>query len=329
MSLVQTCGAGDVITSNDIKQLAQRAGFDLCGITDGHVVSEAVERFHWWLEQDYHAGMEWLERNVDRRTDPNQLDIPVRSIIMLGLNYFQPNAEPTPIGHGRVSRCARGRDYHKVIESMVRRLIRLIHARFPDAAKAQLKWWVDYGPFLERTYGARAGLGYLARNGLLINRLFGSWFFLAEIVTDLELEPDDPRAINHGRCGKCRLCIDACPTGAIVGDGIVDSNRCISYLTIERPETIPTELASRIGSLIFGCDICQEVCPHNGRAKITTHRELTSAKGVGEFVDIQEVLELRSREDFLTLTAGTGLTRPGLEGLQTNARIVLDNSRKS
>jgi len=313
------------ITSNDIKQLAQRAGFDLCGITTSEIVPEAQARFQFWLDKGYHAGMSWLNRNVERRSDPSRLGIAAHSVIILGLNYFQPNAKVVPDGFGRVSRYARGRDYHKVIEAMIRRLLKLIKTRFPETAQAEFKWWVDYGPFLERSYAARAGLGYLGKNGMLINRQFGSWIFLAEIVTDLELEPDDSFAINHGRCGKCRLCIDACPTGAIVSDGVVDSNRCISYLTVERPAEIPAELAARMGDLIFGCDICQEVCPHNGRAKETMCRDLLPAQGVGEFLDTQKILSMQSRVEFLELTAGTALTRPGLEGLQRNTEIVRRN----
>ena len=266
--------------------------------------------------------MNWLVKNIERRTDPSRLDISARSVIMLGLNYFQPNAKVAPDGFGRVSRYARGRDYHKVIERMIRRLLKLIKTRFPDTVQAEFKWWVDYGPFLERAYAAKAGLGYLAKNGMLISRQFGSWVFLAEIVTDLELEPDNPLAVNHGRCGKCRLCIDACPTGAIVGDGVVDSSRCISYLTVERPGEIPAELSEKMGNLIFGCDICQEVCPHNGRAKETACVDLLPEKGVGEFLNTEKVLSMQSREEFLELTAGTALTRPGLEGLKRNAQIV-------
>ncbi|MEW5794770.1 MAG: tRNA epoxyqueuosine(34) reductase QueG [Candidatus Zixiibacteriota bacterium] len=328
MSQVQIGVMSFMITSKDIKQLAGRVGFDLCGVTTAEIVPEAVEALYRWLDKGYQARMSWMERNRARRTDPGQVGIEARSVIMLGLNYYQPNSETAPDGHGRISRYARGRDYHKVVEAMIKRLLKLIRTRFPETDNTAFKWWVDYGPFLERTYAAKAGLGYLAKNSMLINRQFGSWIFLAEIVTDLELEPDDPDAISHGRCGKCRLCIDACPTNAIIGDGVVDSNRCISYLTVERPGVIPDGLAAKMGNLIFGCDICQEVCPHNHRAQATTHAELKSSKGLGEFLDTSAVLSMQTREEFLQLTAGTTLTRPGLEGLKTNARVVSDNISK-
>lgn len=316
------------ITSTDIKQLVQRAGFDLCGVTIPAVIPEAQRTFRAWLEKGYHARMGWLARNIGRRTDPNQLGVTANSIIMLGLNYFQQNAKVVPEGFGRVSRYARGRDYHKVIEGKVRGLLKLLKTRFPDTSKAHFKWWVDYGPFLERAYAARAGLGCLGKNGMLINRQFGSWVFLAEIVTDLVLEPDEPETAIHDRCGKCRLCIEACPTGAIVGDGVVDAGRCLTYLTVEHPGEITPELASKMGNLVFGCDICQEVCPLNDCAQITECRELLAARGVGEFLDLTQVLSLQSREEFLELTAGTALTRPGLAGIMANAGVVARNLRK-
>jgi epoxyqueuosine reductase len=359
-----------MVTSNDIKQLAARAGFDLCGITSADIIPEAKERFFAWLKAGYHAEMGWLAENADRRTDPGRLGIEAKSVIMLGLNYFRPNTETPTLGQvlirptadcdlthssstktggrshpakagqdlpqqegevlserrfGRVSKYARGRDYHKVAEAGIRRLLKLIRTRYPETEKASFKYWVDYGPFLERAYGARAGLGFLGKNGMLISRRFGSWFFLAEIVTDLELEPDDPNAVNHGRCGKCRLCIEACPTGAIVADGVVDSARCISYLTVERPPEIAKGLAEKMGDLVFGCDICQDVCPHNGRAVETTHDDFAYDRGVGEWLDLDRVLAMTTREEFLDLTAGTSLTRPKLEGLQRSARIVKGN----
>ena len=315
------------VNNKDIKKMAFESGFDLCGITGPEVIPEARQRFRKWLDHNYHGEMAWLAENIDRRTDPSQLLPSARSVIMLGLNYYQPDTPEAPESHGRVSKYARGRDYHKVIARMTRELLKRINRAAGEGLEC--KWFVDFGPMLERAYAERAGLGFIGKNSMLINKQFGSWFFLAEIITNLELEPDDRQAVDHGSCGDCRLCIEACPTGAIVADGIVKASKCISYLTIERPSRIKKGFARQMEEKIFGCDICQEVCPLNEGAVVTPHKELLPKKGVGEFVDARKVLSFTSREEFLKLTAGTPLTRPKLEGLQRNAAIVLENERES
>ncbi len=316
-----------MLTPDIVKRLASAAGFDLGGITTPAIIPEARERFLRWLDSGHHAEMEWLARSADRRTDPRQLLESVKSVIMLGVNYYNPNTKPRPDGHGRVSRYARGRDYHKVIRRMTLHLIHKLEESVAPA-KHDFYWYVDYGPMLERAYAAKAGLGFIGKNSMLINRTFGSYFFLSEILTSVELAPDPPYGGNHGACGDCTLCQQACPTGAIVGDAEIDSARCISYLTIERPSDITEELQHKMGALIFGCDICQQVCPYNRRARPTHHQELLPGAGVGEFVDAHRVLRMETRAQFLKLTAGTPLTRPRLDGLARNARIVLDNERK-
>ncbi|MCK4605758.1 MAG: tRNA epoxyqueuosine(34) reductase QueG [candidate division Zixibacteria bacterium] len=320
-----------MITSSDIKRLAAEAGFDLCGITTADVIPDAVEQYHRWLAGGYHADMDWMATSAGRREDPSTLMDNVRSVVMLGVNYYVPNSPQSPAGHGRVSRHARGRDYHKVVGRMTESLIRRIRyemdrevVRQSDAA-GRFKWWVDYGPFLERAYAEKAGLGFIGKNSMLINRRFGSWIVLAEIVTSLELEPDHIRPGDHGRCGTCRRCIDACPAGAIIDEKTIDSRRCLSYWTIERHLQIPEEFAGPMGNRIFGCDTCQEVCPLNEKAVVTSHAALLPHSGLGEFIDAKQILNLRTTEEFLSLTAGTSLTRPKLEGLQRNARIVLAN----
>ncbi|MBD3403467.1 tRNA epoxyqueuosine(34) reductase QueG [candidate division GN15 bacterium] len=318
-----------MITAADIKRLAKEAGFDLCGITTPEVIPEAKEAYERWLAEQHHGELAYMARDTQRRTDPTRLLPGVRSIICLALNYYHPDSDKIPAGHGRVSKYARGKDYHKVIEKKTRALVALIRKHVTDDGEVDFKWFVDYGPMLERAYAEKAGLGYIGKNSMLINKRFGSWLFLSEIVTSLELTPDDRFAIDHGKCGKCRACLVQCPTEAIVEDGVVDARRCISYLTIERPSAIPDHLADRMGSLIFGCDICQIACPHNNRrSRPTQHPEFAYEQGVGEFVDARRVLRMQTREEFLELTAGTPLTRPKLDGLQRNARIVLKNQKE-
>ncbi|MDH4157744.1 MAG: tRNA epoxyqueuosine(34) reductase QueG [candidate division Zixibacteria bacterium] len=316
-----------MLNSEIVKRLATSVGFDLCGITTPDIITGAADRFDRWLENGYHGDMAWLVRTRDKRLDPRRLLATTRSIIMLGLNYYQPDGGEIPAGCGRVSKYARGKDYHKVAGVKIKNLVYKLSEATSPSDRHDFYWYVDYGALLEREYAERAGLGYIGKNGMLINRRFGSWIFLAEILTSVELEPDDPAVVNHGECGTCRRCIEACPTGAIVADRQIDSRKCISYLTIERPADIPEGLARPMDSLVFGCDICQDVCPHNGRAQVTGHREFEYRKGVGEFLSCEEVLKIETREEFLKFTAGTALTRPGLENLQRNARIVLENQR--
>jgi epoxyqueuosine reductase len=314
-----------MLTSDRIKQLATASGFDLCGVTTPDVIRDAEKRLNEWLAAGHAGEMDYMSRALERRIDPRQLMDNVRSVIMLGLNYYQQDTERTPPGQGRVSKYARGRDYHKVFTNKVKELLWRLEKELGATASFNHKWFVDYGPFMERSYAEQAGLGFIGKNGMLINKKFGSWIFLAEIVTDLALEPDRRDPIAHGHCGACRLCIEACPTDAIISPRVVDSRRCISYLTVEKPSKVPDELADKMGDLVFGCDICQDVCPYNARPVVTAHSDLMSRKGVGEFLDLEEISRLRSDEDFYRLTAGTALTRPKLVGLKRNAAIAARN----
>ena len=308
--------------------LRSHSGFDLCGVTTPERLPDSEMQFTNWIENKYHGEMEWITKNRSRRFDPKELLENVKSVIILGVNYYHTNSETIPKGKGLVSRYARGKDYHKVIRKKTENLLYRIDKEM--SGEYQHKWWVDYGPFMERSYAEKSGLGYIGKNGMLITKQFGSWIFISEILTTIEIERDQPTDLEHGKCGTCRLCIDACPTDAIVSPRVVDSNKCISYLTIERPETIQDELALKFGSMIFGCDVCQDVCPHNISRQIkTTHKEFDYKNGVGEFLDLYEVLKLKDCEAFLKLTAGTPLTRPKEDGLKRNAKIVLGNENKS
>lgn len=229
--------------------------------------------------------MDYMKRDPGRRADLKGSLPSVKSVIALAVNYYHPE-DPKPAGAspGKVAKYAYGADYHKLIEKKLKRLAAFV--KEAGGPGTQAKFYVDTGPVLEKAFAERAGLGFFGKNTNIITRNYGSWVFLATLLTNLELEPDAP---HTGSCGSCRLCIDACPTGALLGGHTLDATRCISYLTIESKEPVPEVLREGVGEWVFGCDICQDVCPYNFRAKTTCHEELYPLKKAGTWLDMAKV----------------------------------------
>ena len=265
-----------------IRELAFRAGFDLAAFTGPSVGERESKALSEWIDKGRAGTMDYMKRSPERRSDARLSLASCRSVIVLAVNYYHPEdpkpSSDTPLG--KVSKYAYGRDYHAIIEKMLKRLSAMIREEV-DAA-AELKAYVDTGPILERAFARQAGLGFIGKNTNLITREYGSWVFLSCLLTDLELEPDKP---HEGACGTCRICIDACPTGALDGAHGLDATRCISYWSIEAKEPPPADLRARFGEWIFGCDICQDVCPYNFRAKTTRQVQLYPEKRAGTWID--------------------------------------------
>jgi epoxyqueuosine reductase len=221
---------------------------------------------------------------------------------------------------GRVARYAWGRDYHKVINAR----LEFLKTRIQQESREQIKFEssVDTKPFLERTLAQQAGLGFIGRQTQLLSPEFGPWLFLAELVTDLALQPDTP---FEGTCGKCRRCIDACPTGAIEESGTIDARKCIAYLTIEHKGEIPAELKPKIGNWVFGCDVCLEACPYTAKQKETNWRELTAEAGVGPVLGLKEILEIKSNREHQKKFADSAISRVTRKQLLRNAKCCIDN----
>ncbi|WP_024545873.1 tRNA epoxyqueuosine(34) reductase QueG [Picosynechococcus sp. NKBG15041c] len=245
--------------TNEIKQQALKLGFHLVGIADATVTdSQNQQRLQSWLYQGFQAEMAWMAN--PKRQDIQQCLPGVQSVIAVGLNYYTPHQHSDDLEVGKIARYGWGRDYHKVLTKRLKALCRWLTAAFPDA---QHRFYVDTGPVQDKVWAERAGLGWIAKNSNLITRDYGSWVFLGEILTTLNLAPDRPH-LKH--CGTCTRCIEACPTGAIASPFTVDANRCIAYHTIEnRTETLPQAIAQNLNNWVAGCDICQDVCPWNQR----------------------------------------------------------------
>lgn len=252
------------ISSEEILAQAESIGFDLCAVTDARPAPRGAA-FLEWLKAGYHGGMQWLERDPPRRIDPARVLPGAKSMVVVGLAYYV--AEPDPAWwddplRGRIARYAWVPDYHDRMEPMLAELGRVIEERF--GSPVGMRWYVDTGPVLEREHAARAGLGFIGKNTLLISPRFGSYLLLGEILLDVELTPAGPEPDaegGEGTCGSCRRCQDLCPTHAFPAPWILDSTRCISYLTIEHKGSIPENLRPLMKNWIFGCDECQTVCP--------------------------------------------------------------------
>lgn len=252
-----------MVTETQIKEKALELGFHGVGIASVDSQDSAVSHLKSWLERGYQADMDWMT-NL-KRQDIKTLWPEVRSLICLALNYYTPQQHSQDQNHGKISRYAWGRDYHKVLSKKLKALSQWLESQ---GEQIQTRYYVDTGPVQDKVWAQRAGIGWIAKNGNLITRNYGSWVFLGEILTNLPLEPDRPHSTH---CGTCSRCLSACPTQAIVSPYVVDANRCIAYHTIEnRAVTLPTEIAKNLQGWVAGCDICQDVCPWNQRfAQVT------------------------------------------------------------
>ncbi len=299
------------VRAQALKARATELGFDACGIAP--VSAEADDGFDAWLAAGFHAGMDWMARTRDLRQQVG-LKLPgARSVVVVARNYWVPRPEAPP-GTGRVSCYAWGRDYHRALKKPLRHLAAFLDGLEPRATSYAS---IDSGPVRERAWAARAGLGWVGKHSLIIRPELGTWFFLGTVLTTVALTPDAP---TEDGCGACRLCMDACPTGAIVAPRTVDSNTCISYHTIENKGAIPDIVAANMGSQVFGCDMCQQACPWNRAPQVTDSADFLPRPNAAN--PPLDRLVAGDADWFDATFNGTPVRRAGLEGMRRNAVIA-------
>lgn len=297
-----------------IKQEALRLGFESCGVSKATKLDNDARRLEQWLNKDMHGKMHYMERNFDLRVDPTKLVPGAKSVVTMLLNYYpeECQAADTP----KVAKYAWGKDYHFVIKDKLKLLLQFIKDNIGDVDG---RGFVDSAPVLEKSWASRSGLGWIGKNANLLTKHSGSFFFVATLISDLELIPDAPFATDH--CGTCTRCLDACPTGAITEPTVVDGSKCISYFTIELKDMlIPTEYHDKMEGWMFGCDVCQDVCPWNRFSKPHTEPE---------FNPIPEILNLSlaewetmTDEAFRKIFRKSPMKRSKWEGIQRNIKAI-------
>lgn len=293
-----------------VKELAARKGFSECGIAQAMPLEHEKQHLDNWLSKGFHADMHYMQKHADKRHNPSMLVENARSVIVFLYNYF-PQQTPVFNSDFKISTYAYGADYHDVIKEKLNNIIEELKLEYP---KISARGFVDSAPVLERAWATRAGLGWIGKNSMLISKRNGSYFFIAEIITDLEMDCDTAMGGNY--CGDCSRCKDACPTAAISDLREVDANRCISYQTIENKNLIPIELKGKFEKWIFGCDICQQVCPWNRFAQPHLEPAFLPSEQLVNMTNIQwESLE---KDQFDILFRKSAVKRTKFEGLKRN-----------
>ncbi|MGE0593154.1 MAG: tRNA epoxyqueuosine(34) reductase QueG [Vicinamibacterales bacterium] len=310
-----------MLTATAVKARARELGFDLCGVAAAEAFPE-LSYLREWLDAGYAGDMAYLARSADRRADVRRVVPGARSVVVTGTLYNVDRPYSTDIqdpATALVARYAWGDDYHDVLGGRMQALLDWMREQSPEPFEARA--YVDTGPVQERVFAQYAGLGWIGKNTCLINPDLGSWLFLAEIICTLDLEPD---AQGLEQCGSCTACLDACPTGALVEAGALDATRCLSYLTIELRGSMPEPLRAAIGSHVYGCDICQEVCPYNQPAPHSSDPAWQPRPGL----DLPRMVDLWQTTDggLRSLVKGSAMTRAKLPGLRRNLAVAIGNA---
>ena len=292
-----------------IKQRSLELGFTGCGIAQSVYLNDDAIRLESWLKQNHHGSMDYMQRNFDVRVDPSKLVHNAKSVISLTYNYYSTQQQEDKTAP-KISKYAYGEDYHHVIKE---KLVGLLNELQSKVGQFNGRFFVDSAPILERTWAVKSGLGWIGKNGNLISKSNGSFFFLCEIVVDIELDYDVAFSTNH--CGKCNACIEACPTEAILPNKVVDGGKCISYLTIELKDEIPSSFKGKLDNWMFGCDVCQDVCPwnrfskQNGEPKFTPNSEMLEMKAADWTEITEDIFKRIFKNSAVKRTKYNGLSR--------------------
>lgn len=306
------------LLTEKIKDKAIKIGFDKVGTVRAEPLADEGERFGEWLAKGFNGEMRWLEREPEKRVDPALIFPEAKSIVVVALNYYTPHEHENSDSKGKVSRYAWGDDYHDVLKDKLRELLAFIKSLDENV---EGKICVDTAPMMDKAWAVRAGLGWLGKHSNVTTKEFGSWFFIGEIILNVELDYDAETVEDH--CGTCTKCLDACPTRAIVAPYVVDSAACISYTTIElREPEIPADIKENLNGWLYGCDICQDVCPWNRFEKPTTEARF-EPRPDNVSSDLKAILAL-SPETYAAKFRKSAMKRTKLGGLQRNARALLD-----
>ncbi|MFN8428607.1 MAG: tRNA epoxyqueuosine(34) reductase QueG [Spirosomataceae bacterium] len=293
------------------KEKAKNLGFDFCGISKAGFLDDEARNLEKWLQKDYHGKMAYMANYFDKRLDPTKLVDGAKSVISVILNYFPENELETEL---KISKYAYGEDYHFVLKRKLADLLSFMQENFGEI---NARIFVDSAPVMDKVWAKKSGLGWVGKHSNLINKEMGSFFFLGEIICDLEMETDGP---IKDYCGTCTACIDACPTDAIAEPYVVDGSKCISYLTIELKENIPNEFKGKMENWIFGCDICQDVCPWNRFSKKHTNPEFVPSDQLRNIAKWEEI----TQELFNEIFKISAIKRTKFEGLKRNISFIKD-----